>query len=203
VFQLNAFVEEWVLPIAAEIDQKQEIPRELITEMGRRGYLTPFVPLVDGVKGMDMVAVGLINETIGRGCSSVRGVLTVQGMVALAIFRWETEEQKNHWLPLLGSGQIVGGFGLSEAEAGTDARSLQTTAQRMDGYFLINGHKKWISLGQIADVYLIFAKCNDQISVFLVERETPGLTTKPVQNLMGLRGSIKMKSMQLICTLFI
>lgn len=189
--ELDSFVEERVAPVAAAIDRDGEIPRELIEEMGRRHYLAPFVPAAYGGMGMNMTAIGLINEAFGKGCSSVRGVLTVQGMVTLAILRWGTAKQKNYWLPLLESGRAIGAFGLSEAEAGTDAANLQATSEQSgDGHFIINGRKKWISLGQIADVYLIFAKCGDQISLFLVESDTPGLARQPMPALLGQRGAM-------------
>lgn len=188
--EVDAFVKKQVVPIAAKIDEERTIPRELIREMGRYHYLAPYVPSIYGGVHRNMIEVGLINEAFGKACSSVRGVLTVQGMVVLAILRWGTEEQKQRWIPSLESGEIIGAFGLSEAEAGTDARNIQTRAIESEDGFVLNGHKKWISLGQIADIYLIFAKCNEAISLFILERETLGLSINSIPSLLGLRGSM-------------
>ncbi|EFM11964.1 acyl-CoA dehydrogenase domain protein [Paenibacillus curdlanolyticus YK9] len=188
--ETEAFVAREVLPIAAAIDKEGKIPLALIRAMGEHHYLAPFIPRIYGGAEQDMIAVGIVNEIFGTACSSVRGILTVQGMVAMAIWRWGTEEQRRKWLPLLESGEAVGAFGLSETSAGTDAQSLETKAVRNGDSFLLQGTKKWISLGQLADIYLIFAKCEGQISLFLVERNTPGLTVEPIPPLAGLRGSM-------------
>ena len=100
----------------------------MIARLGERGYLGGLVPRDYGGAGLDMVTFGLLNEEIGRGCSSVRSLLTVHGMVQFAILRWGREDQKKKWLPRLATGEVIGAFGLTEPAAGSDAAAIETDA---------------------------------------------------------------------------
>lgn len=137
-----------------------------------------------------MVTIGILNEEVGRGCSAARSLLTVHGMVELAILRWGSEEQRKEWLPCLAKGEKLGAFALTEPEVGSDAKSIETTAVLEDEFYVINGKKKWITLGQIADVFLVFAKIDNKPTAFIVDRNTPGLTIKALKGLMGARASM-------------
>ncbi|WP_339245114.1 acyl-CoA dehydrogenase family protein [Paenibacillus sp. FSL R10-2796] len=184
------FTEEEVMPLAAQIDRDEHLPVELIRKLGEAGYLGAFLPKRYGGQEMNMVDVGRLNEELGRCCSSTRGVLTVQGMVEIAIDRWGVEKQREEWLPKLAKGSVIGAFGLSEPGAGTDAKSIQTTAVIQDGKYVLNGHKKWITMGQLADLFVIFANCNEKVTAFLMPKCTPGLTVQPIRGMMGVRGSM-------------
>jgi alkylation response protein AidB-like acyl-CoA dehydrogenase len=186
----RAFADEAIVPFADAYDRDQRLPSELVAELGQRGYLGALVPESAGGPGLDMLTFGALHEEIGRGCSSVRSLLTVHSMVAYAITRWGTPEQRTRWLRRLGTGDVVGAFALSEPEVGSDARSIETTATATANGFVLHGRKKWITAGQIADLFLIFARSERGICAFLVERGTPGFSTRPIQNVLGTRASM-------------
>jgi glutaryl-CoA dehydrogenase (non-decarboxylating) len=184
------FAEEHVAPRAAAIDREQYFPKELIALMAAHAYLTPTVPKQFGGSDCDMVTYGLLNEEIGRACSSARTLLTVHGMAAQAILRWGTRSQRERWLPALAVGTLIGAFALSEPLVGSDARAVQTDARKHEGGYILNGQKKWISFGQIADLFLVFARCQQWDTAFVVERDAPGVTIQPIHNMLGTRGSM-------------
>ncbi|ASU84185.1 acyl-CoA dehydrogenase [Nocardiopsis gilva YIM 90087] len=188
--RFRAFADGEIVPHAEEFDREQRIPSELIKRLAAEGYLGAILPAEAGGPGMDRVTFGALHEEVGRACSSVRSLLTVHSMVAFAVHRWGTAEQKAARLPGLASGDRLGAFCLTEPEAGSDAGRIATTAARTDDGFLINGTKKWITCGQIADVYLVFAKAPTGMSAFLVDRATPGLCVRPLTDIMGTRGSM-------------
>ena len=139
---------------------------------------------------MDMLTFGLLNEEFGRGCSSLRSLLTVHSMVTYAIQRWGSRDQKETWLLPLAQGSLVGAFALSEPQIGSDASSIETRAELCGDTYLLNGRKKWITYGQIADLYLVFARLENRVSAFLVERGTPGLDIRPIRGMLGTRASM-------------
>ncbi|MCY8935160.1 acyl-CoA dehydrogenase family protein [Bacillus atrophaeus] len=184
------FVDTHVAPNAANIDKKQHIPTDIIRNLAQEGYLGSMLPSQYGGMGLDMVTIGVLNEEVGRGCSSVRSLLTVHGMVALAIHRWGTQKQCNYWLPKLAEGSVIGAFGLTEPQVGSDAKSIQTKAILDGNDYVLNGVKKWITMGQIADVFLIFAMCKEGPAAFIVERNTPGVEVNQINSMLGVRGSM-------------
>ncbi|MEK8173924.1 acyl-CoA dehydrogenase family protein [Streptomyces sp. M19] len=133
---------------------------------------------------------GLLNEETGRACSSVRSLVTVHSMAARAVARWGTHAQREHWLPRLATGAAVGAFAMTEPGAGSDVQALETTARRTGDGFVLDGEKRWITFGQRADVYLLFARLADRPAAFLVERDAPGLAVRPVENILGTRASM-------------
>ncbi len=186
----HTFATEEIAPYAAKNDLEERTPPELIEKLADRGYLGSMIPKEYGGLGMDLITIGLLNEEVGRACSSIRGLLTVHGMVALAILRWGTKEQREYWLPKMASGEIIGAFGLTEPNVGSDAKSVEATAVYADGKYILNGHKKWTTMGQVADIFLIFAKCEDKATAFIVERTRPGFSTNPITGLIGCRASM-------------
>jgi alkylation response protein AidB-like acyl-CoA dehydrogenase len=158
--------------------------------MSAAGIWAPFLPVELGGIGMDMVTLGEIHEEVGRGCSSVRSLLTVHTMAAWTVLRWGTPAQREEWGPALASGQMLGAFCLTEPEAGSDAAAIQTSATPSHGGWVINGVKKWITNGQRADVYLVFARVNGTIGAFLVPRRTPGVHVRPIPEILGTRASM-------------
>jgi len=139
---------------------------------------------------MDMITYGLLSEEVGRGCSSLRSLLTVHSMVAHALCKWGNQSQKEHWLPKLASGECIAAFALSELNVGSDAKSIETTATLSGNSYLLNGQKKWITYGQIADIFLVFAQCDGNPSAFLVEKNSPGLSIKSISGMLGVRASM-------------
>lgn len=188
--EFRAFADEEISPYADQFDREEHVSPKLIHKMAREKYLSTVLPEEVGGLGLDMITFGLLNEEIGRACSSTRGLLTVHGMVSYAILRWGSQQQKEAWLPKLATGEVIAAFALTEPNVGSDAQSIETTAERQDDVYVLNGQKKWITFGQVADIFLVFAQCNGKGTAFLVERNTLGLNTKPILGLLGGRASM-------------
>lgn len=189
--EFRDFVKEELLEQANAYDKAGFIPREAIEKLAARGYLGATIPKEYGGRGMGQVPYGMLNEEIGRACSSIRSLITVHSsLTAETVARWGTAEQKKKWLPLLASGTKIAAFGLSEPETGSDAQNLSTSYLEKEGSYVISGVKKWITFAQLADVFVIIAKKEDEISAFLVERDTPGLEVKPIEGMLGTKASM-------------
>ena len=188
--KFRAFVNEEICPSAGEWDRKEFTPPELINKIAEHGFLGAILPQQYGGKGMDMITYGILNEELGRGCSSVRSLLTVHNMVAYALCKWGNKSQKEYWLPKFASGEIIAAFALSEPNVGSDAKSVETTATFAGDAYILNGQKKWITYGQIADVFLVFGKCEGKPTAFLVEKNSPGLSVKAMSGILGVRASM-------------
>lgn len=186
----RAFVGRAIKPYADNWDKEERLPRDLIGELAQRGYLGAILPAREGGKGMDWTTYGLLHEELGRGCSSVSGLLTVHDMVSLAIHKWGTEDQRTKWLPALTSGKTIAAFALTEPDIGSDAANVESTAVPSGDSYVVTGRKKWITFGQMADLFLIFAQCEGNASAFLVEKASPGLSTKPINGMLGYRASM-------------
>ncbi|HXE98910.1 MAG TPA: acyl-CoA dehydrogenase family protein [Solirubrobacterales bacterium] len=189
------FVDNEIVPRARDNDRAARFDRELAQRLGDMGYLGAPVAEEYGGRGLDYVSYGLIVEEVGRGDSSARTVVSVQtSLVCGSIERWGTEEQKRRWLPRLCSGDALGCFGLSEPDAGSDPSSMRTRAQFEDGRWVINGQKMWISLGNHAELALIFAQTNPEkrhrgIACFCVPTSTEGFSSQEIHGKLGLRAS--------------
>ncbi|GAQ51133.1 acyl-CoA dehydrogenase family protein [Streptomyces acidiscabies] len=189
--EFRAAVDAGIAPRAARFDRDQAIPRDVLDHMGELGWWGAILPAEVGGSGLDMVTLGELHEEVGRGCSSVRSLLTVHSMVAYAVSRWGSEEQRTRWLPRLARGETIGAFCLTEREAGSDVATIAATAVRQDdGGFVLDGAKRWTTGGQIAGLLLVFARTGRGISAFLVERDTPGVEVRPVHDMLGTRGSM-------------
>lgn len=186
----RAFVDTHVAPYANEFERAARIPESLLAAMAEAGLWAPFLPVEVGGRGLDMVTLGEVHEEVGRGCSSVRSLLTVHTMASWTVQRWGSPEQRERWLPEMATGRALGAFCLTEPEAGSDATGIQTTARRDGGSWILDGTKKWITGGQRADVYLVFARTGASIGAFLVPRVTPGVQVRPITEIMGTRGSM-------------
>jgi len=177
-------------PFAGLWDRDQALSAELFQSLGGLSLLAPTVPAPYGGLGMDMMNYGLFSEEVGRCCQSVRNLLGVQGMVAHSLLRFGSAEQKLRWLPRIASGETVAAFALTEPSIGSDAANVTTAAARTDSGYVLNGAKKWISFGMKADVFLVIAQAPGGVSAFVVERGTPGFSTAPIRDLLGLRASM-------------
>jgi len=168
---------------------------DLVAKLADQGYLGAIVPREYGGAGLDYVSYGLVVEEIGRGCSSVRTVVSVQtSLVCSAILKWGTEEQKGRVLPKLCSGEWLGCFGLTEPDTGSDAAKQRTRARKTDSGWVINGAKMWISMGNYAKLALIFAQTDPSLghkglACFLVDTDQPGFQPTPIEHKMGLHAS--------------
>lgn len=186
----RAFVDMHVLPYADHFERAGAVPEHLLTTMGVAGLWAPFLPPEVGGSGMDMVTLGEVHEEVGRGCSSVRSLLTVHTMVSWAVQRWGTCEQRDRWLGPMARGDVLGAFCLTEPGAGSDAAGIAAVAVPSDGGWVLDGTKRWVTGGQRADVFLVFARAAGTIGAFLVPRGAPGVRVRPVREVLGTRASL-------------
>jgi butyryl-CoA dehydrogenase len=189
------FVDREVIDRARENDRKGQFDRELASMLGEMGYLGAPVAEAYGGRGLDYLSYGLIVEQIGRGDSAARTVVSVQtSLVCGSIERWGTEEQKQRWLPRLCSGEALGCFGLTEPDTGSDAANLRTRAEKTNAGWRISGQKMWISMGNFAEVALIFAQTDPAkehrgLACFLVPTASDGFSSQEIHGKLGLRAS--------------
>ncbi|WP_406150389.1 acyl-CoA dehydrogenase family protein [Streptomyces sp. NBC_01012] len=188
------FVAREITPYVVEWDRVESVDKSIVKKLGALGFLGLTIPEEYGGSGGDHLAYCLVTEELGRGDSSVRGIVSVSlGLVAKTIAAHGSEEQKRQWLPRLTAGEAIGCFGLTEPGTGSDAGNLTTRAVREGAEYVINGSKMFITNGTWADVVLLFARTDDTpghrgISAFLVPTDTPGLTRRTVHGKLGLRG---------------
>jgi butyryl-CoA dehydrogenase len=189
------FADEYIVPVARENDLNERFPADIIERMGELGLLGGPIPPEYGGAGLDYISQALITEEIGKACSSVRTTISVQiSLVELSLANWGTEEQRRRYLPLLCSGKRIGCFGLTEPNAGSDPSGMETSATADGDHWVLNGQKIWISNGGVADLAVVFAqtdkgKGNRGIGAFLVDRGTPGFSTRDMHGKLGLRAS--------------
>ncbi|QDY76035.1 acyl-CoA dehydrogenase family protein [Streptomyces qinzhouensis] len=188
------FVRREVTPYATAWDRAESVDRDIVGKLGALGFLGLAVDPDYGGSGGDHLTYCLVTEELGRGDSSVRGIVSVSlGLVTKTIAAWGDEEQKRTWLPRLTSGEAIGCFGLTEPGTGSDAGNLTTRADRDGGDYLLTGTKMFITNGTWADIALVFARTGGApghrgVSAFLVPTDSPGLTRTPVHGKLGLRG---------------
>jgi alkylation response protein AidB-like acyl-CoA dehydrogenase len=189
------FTDNEIVPRARDNDRNEHFDLELIGKLADQGYLGAIVPREYGGAGLDYLSYALIVEEVGRGCSAMRTVVSVQtSLVCSAILRWGTEEQKQEYLPRLCSGEWLGCFALTEPDTGSDAANQRTRARRTDSGWIINGAKMFISMGNHARVALVFAQTDPEkrhrgIACFLVDTDQPGYQPQAIHHKLGLRGS--------------
>jgi butyryl-CoA dehydrogenase len=189
------FCDKEIAPRVRENDRAGRFDRELASKLGEIGYLGAPVAEQYGGRGLDYIGYGLIVEQVGRVDSSARTVVSVQtSLVCGSIERWGTEEQKREWLPRLCSGEALGCFALTEPDFGSDAASLRTRAKKTDSGWSITGNKMWISMGNVADLALVFAQTDPEkkhkgLACFLVQTATDGYSSEEIHGKLGLRSS--------------
>ncbi len=189
------FVDNEVIPRARESDRAERFDIDLARRLGDMGYLGAPVAEENGGRGLDYVSYALIVEEVGRGDSAMRTVVSVQtSLVCGSIERWGSDEQRARWLPRLCAGEAFGCFGLTEPDTGSDAASVRTRAEKLDGGWRISGQKMWISLGNVAEVAMVFAQTDPSLghrgmACFLVPTETEGFSTQEIHGKLGLRAS--------------
>lgn len=186
----RSFASRHIAPYADEFDRQERIPGEVVEKIAAEGLLGSILPGQWGGRGLDMMTYGLLNEEIGRACSSVRSLLTVHDMVAFAILKWGGSQQREWWLRRMARGEVIGAFAVTEAAVGSDPKSVETTARSVDECYVLNGEKKWISFGQIADLFLVLTTCDGRPTTFLVERDRPGVSVRPISGMLGTRASM-------------
>jgi len=194
---VRAFVDEKVLPIIGQCYVEGRFPRELIAEMGANGYFGANLPEEYGCAGLNNVMYGLIMQELERGDSGIRSFASVQGaLVMYPIYAFGSEEQKRHYLPKMATGEVIGCFGLTEPDYGSNPAGMITRArQQADGTWILNGAKMWITNGSTAQVAVVWAKTEDgdesgkSIRGFLVSTNAKGFKAKDQKGKLSLRAS--------------
>ena len=189
------FTRKEVMPIIKEHDRNHTFPHELLPKMAELGFLGLCLPVRYGGAGLDFISLGIVCEALEYGDSSVRETIAVHLCLhALTIFQWGTEEQKREFLPPLARGEHIACFGLTEPGAGSDVAAMRSTARKDGDDYILNGEKMWITLSNVADRFLVFAKTDPSkgangITAFILERGWKGLTTGTIEGKMGVRAS--------------
>ncbi len=189
------FAEREIRPRIRELDEKEHFDREILEKMAEMGFLGVCLPVRYGGAGMDYISLGIVSEMLEWGDTAFRETISVHvALNSLAIFQWGTEEQKQRWLVPQARGEKIAAYALTEPNAGSDVASMRTRAVRQGDVYILNGEKMWITLADVADHFLVFAKTDPEaghrgITAFIVERGMPGVKTGTIRGKMGARAS--------------
>jgi glutaryl-CoA dehydrogenase len=188
---VRQFVREQIVPEVGDWFERGVLPREVITELAKLGLFGMHLEGY-GLPGASAVAYGLACLELEAGDSGIRSAVSVQGSLAMfAIWRWGSEEQKERWLPAMHAGEVIGCFGLTEPDAGSDPAAMRTHARRDGSDWILNGAKMWITNGTIADIAIVWARTDDgAVRGFVVERDMPGFTAPEIHKKISLRASV-------------
>ncbi len=190
---VKKFAEREIQPHIAKWDEEAGFDPEVLTKMADQGILGLCFPEKYGGGGMDYISLALACEELERVDTSFRVILSVHiGLCGLGILQWGTEEQKHKYLTPMATGEHLGTFGLTEPNAGSDAGAIETVARRDGDHYVLNGEKMWISLADVADTILVFARTDPSaghrgISAFIVERTMPGYNSETIHGKMGIK----------------
>jgi len=191
----RSFAQKEIAKAAEHTDKNEQVPPELLSKAAEQGMLGALVPDTLGGAALDPISYALLMEEIGRACLSTAAVIACHTSLATqAVLDFGSEEQKERWLPALASGDVMGAFAQSEPDAGSDTRTLTTRAQRTDSGYVLNGVKTWVMNAGIAGLFVVVASSTPRangrgLSVFLVEKDTPGLKLGQRELTLGLRGA--------------
>ena len=187
------YCQEQLMPRILEANRHETVDREIFNEMGALGFLGAPLPEDYGCAGVNYVCYGLIAREIERVDSGYRSAMSVQSsLVMYPIYAYGTEEQRRRYLPQLATGELVGCFGLTEPDHGSDAGGMKSRAKQVDGGFRLTGNKMWITNSPIADVFVVWAKAepDDKIRGFILERGMDGLSAPKIEGKFSLRASV-------------
>lgn len=187
--------ENMVCPIRDEFDEKAEFPLELIKEMGKQGMFKIFIPEEYGGTGAKVMDMCIAVEEISRVCAGIATAYSVGALGSGPIVYYANDQQKKKYLPKIATGEELCAFALTEAQAGSDAANIQTTARKDGDYFILNGVKQFISNASVSDVYTVLASTDKArgargISTFIIEKDFPGLSYGKEENKLGIRASV-------------
>ena len=187
----RSYARDRLLPRVVSAFETQSFDRNIMTEMGEMGFLGATLPEQYGGSDASHVAYGLIAREVEAVDSGYRSAMSVQSSLAMyPIFAFGSEEQRMKFLPKMAAGELIGCFGLTEADGGSDPASMKTKAVRVDGGYRLNGAKYWITNSPISDLAIVWAKLDDKIRGFIVERDFDGFTTDKIGDKLSLRASI-------------
>jgi len=184
------FVQDRLMPIIEKHNREATFPAHLIPEVGQLGFLGANLDGY-GCAGLSNVAYGLIMQELERGDSGFRSFVSVQGALCMwPIYTYGTEEHRKKYLPKMAAGEIIGCFGLTEADFGSNPSGMLTTARKDGNSYILNGSKMWITNGGLAHIAIVWAKLDGRIRGFIVERGTPGYSTSDIHGKFSLRASV-------------
>ena len=184
------YAQDKLLPRVIEANRNETFHAEIMTEMGELGLLGPTLPEEYGCAGVSHVAYGLVAREVERVDSGYRSAMSVQSSLVMhPIYAYGSEEQKQKYLPKLATGELIGCFGLTEPDAGSDPASMRTRAEKVDGGYVLTGSKMWITNSTIADICVVWAKLDGVIRGFVIERGAEGLSTPKIEGKFSLRAS--------------
>ena len=188
---VREFVSNEIIPIIEKHNREATFPIHLVPKMAEMGLLGTTLPLKYGCAELNYVSYGLVTQELERGDSGVRSFVSVQSsLVMYPIYTFGSNEQKEKWLPKLASGKAIGCYGLTEPDYGSNPAGMITKAESVDGGFLLNGAKMWITNGSIADVAVVWAKLDGVVRGFLVEKGIKGFTAPEMKGKHSLRASV-------------
>lgn len=187
---VGRFVDDKVIPLMRDAFEKHEFPRHLIGEVAELGLLGTSIEGYD-CAGLNSVSYGLICQELERGDSGLRSFVSVQSsLVMFPIHAYGSEEQKQRWLPAMARGEAIGCFGLTEPHGGSDPSNMKTHAKRDGDDWILNGSKMWITNATIADAAVVWAKTDEGVKGFIVEKNMAGFDTQEIENKFSLRASV-------------
>jgi len=188
---IREFVDSEVIPIIEESYQDAKFPFEIVPKLAELGVFGMALPEKYGCAGMNNLAYGLVNQELERGDSGLRSFLSVQSsLVMYPIFAFGSEDQKMKWLPKLASAEMIGCFGLTEPDYGSNPGGMISKAEKVDGGYVLNGAKMWITNGSIANIAIVWAKLDGVIKGFIIEKEFNGFSAPEIKRKHSLRASI-------------
>lgn len=187
---VSRYVDDKVIPLMREAFEKHVFPRHLISEVAELGLLGSSIEGYD-CAGLNSVSYGLICQELERGDSGLRSFVSVQSsLVMYPIHAYGSAEQKQRWLPAMARGEAIGCFGLTEPQGGSDPSNMKTHAKRDGDDWILNGSKMWITNATIADAAVVWAKTDEGVKGFIVEKDMPGYETQEIENKFSLRASV-------------
>ncbi len=187
---VSRWVDDRVTPIIADAFEEERFPRELIPELAEMGLLGCNIEGY-GCAGLNHVCYGIVCQELERGDAGIRSFVSVQGSLCMyPIYAYGSEDQKEQWLPRMAAGEVIGCFGLTETDGGSDPGAMKTTATRDGDDWILNGSKAWITNGTVADIAIVWAMTDDGIRGFIVEKEMAGFTARDIEHKFSLRASI-------------
>lgn len=189
-----AYARDVLRAAAPEIDRKGEFPEGHLEGLAAKGWFGLYVPQAYGGKGSDFLSYALVVEEVAAQCASTSVILTTQILAIMPLLLAGSPEQKERFLPRLASGEALGAIGITEPEAGSDVSNIQTRAEKRDGHYVLNGRKVLITNAGLADIYIILARTGEHrvkgLSMFVVEKNQPGLSFGERDEYMGMRGAV-------------
>ncbi|OCG20185.1 MULTISPECIES: colibactin biosynthesis dehydrogenase ClbF [unclassified Gilliamella] len=187
---VNQFVKSKLNSVAAQIEREQFIDSQTISQLAKEGYLGASISKKYGGSQMDSYQLCALHEVIAGVHGSLENLITVTGMVSIPIQRAGNKIQKEYYLPKLASGELIGAIALTEPNIGSDLANVETQLTRDGDGWRLNGKKKWITLSQIADFFIVLTRCGNQMATVIIDRNTKGFTITPIRDMLGLRGNM-------------